>query len=336
MKQEIANIKKAITDYTIADAASLEDFKKKFISKNGAIKKLFDSLKSLDTDLKKDLGLLINELKNLANDKFNSAISLLGVSSADNTSSYDDFTLPTLDVMGGLHPITIIERNIVELFIKIGFRVAEGPEIEDDWHNFTALNFEKNHPARDMQDTFFIKNSDKLLRTHTSSVQIRVMEKNSPPLKIISLGRVFRNEAISSRANSMFHQVECLNVGNDISILDMEETIFYFVEQVFGSSTDIRFRSSFFPFTTPSIEVDITCQICNSKGCKICKQTGWVELGGAGMIDPNVLKNCNIEPKKYSGFAFGMGIERIAMLKYKIDDVRMFLENDIRFLKQFI
>jgi phenylalanyl-tRNA synthetase alpha chain len=238
--------------------------------------------------------------------------------------------------LGSLHPLSITRKRILEIFERIGFNVSYGPEIEDDWHNFTALNFPENHPAREMQDTFFIeKDPDIALRTHTSSVQVRVMEKQKPPIRTLSPGRVFRNEAISVRAHCIFHQVEGLYVDKNVSFADLKQTMLYFSKEFFGKDTKIRLRPSYFPFTEPSAELDISCFICNQKGCKICKHTGWVEIGGCGMVDPNVLKNCNIDPEEYTGFAFGMGIERITMLKYQINDIRLFTENDVRFLRQF-
>jgi phenylalanyl-tRNA synthetase alpha chain len=245
--------------------------------------------------------------------------------------------------LGTVHPLTLTRNRIVEIFERIGFNVSEGPEVEDDWHNFTALNFPHNHPAREMQDTFFIekqgkgedKNDDIALRTHTSSVQIRVMENQKPPIRTLSPGRVFRNEAISARAHCVFHQVEGLYVDENVSFADLKQTLYHFAKEMFGKNTKIRFRPSYFPFTEPSAEVDISCFICDSKGCNVCKYSGWVEIMGCGMVDPNVLANCGIDPEKYTGFAFGMGIERIAMLKYQINDLRLFTENDVRFLRQF-
>ena len=238
--------------------------------------------------------------------------------------------------LGSLHPITIIRNKIVDIFTRVGYTVSEGPEIEDDWHNFTALNFPENHPARDMQDTFFIEtNPDIALRTHTSSVQVRVMENTKPPIRTISPGRVYRNEAISARAHCFFHQVEGLYIDENVSFADMKQTLLYFAQEMFGENTDIRLRPSYFPFTEPSAEMDVTCFLCGGKGCNICKYTGWVEIMGCGMVDPQVLDNCKIDSKRYTGFAFGMGIERIAMLKFNVKDLRIFSENDVRFLRQF-
>lgn len=247
-----------------------------------------------------------------------------------------DFTLPVNRDLGTRHPLSLVRNQIIEIFSRIGFTVEEGPEIEDDWHNFTALNFPKDHPARDMQDTFFIEKSpDIALRTHTSSVQVRVMENNQPPVRSIFPGRVFRNEAISARAHCIFHQVEGLYIDENVSFADLKQTLMYFAKEMFGENTGIRLRPSYFPFTEPSAEMDISCHICGGEGCNICKYTGWVEILGCGMVDPNVLENAGIDSEKFTGFAFGMGIERITMLKYQIKDLRLFFENDIRFLKQF-
>jgi phenylalanyl-tRNA synthetase alpha chain len=254
-----------------------------------------------------------------------------------NSQEALDFTLPVPpDAVGSRHPLTIVRERMLQIFERMGFNISEGPEIEDDWHNFTALNFPLNHPAREMQDTFFVeKNPDVVLRTHTSSVQIRVMEKQKPPIRTISPGRVYRNEAISARAHCMFHQIEGLYVDKNVSFADLKQTLFHFVRELFGIEMEVRFRPSFFPFTEPSAEIDISCLICKGKGCNVCKHSGWVEIGGAGMLDPDVLKNCKIDAEEYSGFAFGMGIERIAMLKYQVRDLRLYTENDIRFLNQF-
>jgi len=247
-----------------------------------------------------------------------------------------DLSLPVHGTLGSRHPLSIVRNDIIDIFSRIGFTVSEGPEIEDDFHNFTALNFPADHPARDMQDTFFIeKDPDIALRTHTSSVQVRVMETTQPPIRTISPGRVFRNEAISARAHCIFHQVEGLYVDENVSFADLKQTLFYFAKELFGEETKTRFRPSYFPFTEPSAEMDVSCNICGGKGCNVCKYTGWVEILGCGMVDPNVLESCNIDSKKYTGFAFGMGIERITMLKYQINDLRLFFENDLKFLEQF-
>ena len=286
---------------------------------------------------KKVYGQKINELKNLAQNKFQELIKSLEKKEDSAESAPYDLTLPSAKgALGSLHPITITRNRIIEIFEKIGFNVSDGPEIEDDWHNFTALNFPPNHPAREMQDTFFIeKNPDIALRTHTSSVQIRVMENEKPPIRTLCPGRVFRNEAISARAHCIFHQVEGFYVNENVSFVDLKQTLFHFAKEMFGKDTKVRYRPSYFPFTEPSAEIDISCNICKGVGCNVCKYTGWVEIAGSGMIDPNVLDNCGIDSEKYTGFAFGMGIERIAMLMWEINDLRLFTENDIRFLDQF-
>ncbi|MEX2591820.1 MAG: phenylalanine--tRNA ligase subunit alpha [Anditalea sp.] len=328
------------TDIERAEANSsdeLESYRMKYISKKSVVGELFAEMRLIPNEQKKAYGQAINQVKQLAEDKFRELIEKVN----DNTKSFKsievDLTLPASNVaVGGIHPLTSTKQRIIEIFERIGFNLSEGPEIEDDWHNFTALNFPENHPAREMQDTFFIeKNPDMALRTHTSSVQVRVMENQPPPIRTLSPGRVFRNEAISARAHCIFHQVEGLYVDENVSFADLKQTLYHFAKEMFGKHTKVRFRPSYFPFTEPSAEIDISCQLCGGKGCNICKGTGWVEIGGAGMVDPNVLENCRIDSEQYTGFAFGMGIERIAMLKYQINDLRLFTENDIRFLKQF-
>jgi phenylalanyl-tRNA synthetase alpha chain len=277
----------------------------------------------------------VNELKNKVEEKFHSLQEVFDAQASQITGNKIDLTLPAEPyTLGARHPISITRSRILEIFSHIGFTIAEGPEIEDDWHNFSALNFPENHPARDMQDTFFIEGG-MALRTHTSSVQVRVMESTKPPIRILAPGRVYRNEAISARAHCFFHQVEGLYVDQGVSFADLKQTLFYFAKEMFDEKTKTRFRPSYFPFTEPSAEMDITCLICGGIGCNVCKHTGWVEILGCGMVDPSVLDNCKIDSKKYTGFAFGMGIERIAMLKYRINDLRLFSENDVRFLKQF-
>ena len=338
MINEIERLKGEIEDFLAEDQEGLENYRLKFISRKGRLTELFGELKKVPTAEKREMGLALNELKNRAQTRFKQLINEVN-SKSDNqkTDADTDLTLPPLpDPKGSLHPLTIIRSQIVEIFQRIGFNLSEGPEIEDDWHNFTALNFPPNHPAREMQDTFFIqKNPDIALRTHTSSVQIRVMENQKPPIRTLSLGRVFRNEAISARAHCIFHQCEGLYVDYNVSFVDLKQTLLHFAQEMFLTGTKVRFRPSYFPFTEPSAEFDISCQICNGSGCNICKYTGWVEIAGSGMVDPNVLANCNIAPDQYTGFAFGMGLERIAMLKFQIDDLRLFTENDVRFLRQF-
>ena len=313
----------------------LESFRLKFIGRNNVLNELFAEFKDVPSDQKRILGPALNQLKTLAQDKLK---ALSGSLKAHHGSSADiDVTMPGIsNTEGSIHPITQTKNRIIEIFERQGFNVEDGPEIDNDWNNFTALNFPENHPAREMQDTYFIeRDPDVLLRTHTSNVQIRLMNKKKPPIRSIMPGRVYRNEAISARAHCFFHQVEGLVVGENISFRDLKNTLYHFSKEMFGKETKIRLRPSYFPFTEPSAEIDISCFICGGSGCKICKQTGWVEIGGSGMVDPNVLANCGIDPEQYSGFAFGMGIERITMLKYQIDDLRLFSENDVRFLKQF-
>jgi phenylalanyl-tRNA synthetase alpha chain len=301
------------------------------------ISQLFDEFKNVPNDQKRNVGAAMNELKSAATERFNELIASSKQKKSQNTKATIDPTLPSQPfTLGGLHPINLVKNRMIQIFERQGFNVAEGPEMEDDWHNFTALNFPENHPAREMQDTYFLsRNPDQLLRTHTSTVQIRLMEENKPPFRSIMPGTVYRNEAISARAHCFFHQVEGLYIDKNVGFKDLKQTLYFFAREFFGKDTQIRFRPSFFPFTEPSAEIDISCFICQGEGCKICKHSGWVEIGGSGMVDPNVLESCGIDPEVYSGFAFGMGIERITMLKYQIDDIRLFSENDLRFLRQF-
>ena len=337
MFEKADQIKKEISNAIANTQDELEAFRMRFISKKSIVGELFTELKNVPNENKREFGAKINEVKQAAQDKFKELISKLEEESKGSNKVDFDLTLPPQPSnVGSIHPITATRNRIVEIFERIGFNVSEGPEIEDDWHNFTALNFPENHPAREMQDTFFIeKNPDIALRTHTSSVQVRVMENKKPPIRTLSPGRVFRNEAISARAHCIFHQVEGLYVDENVSFVDLKQTLLHFAKEMFGKDTKVRYRPSYFPFTEPSAEIDISCNICKGKGCNICKYSGWVEIAGSGMVDPNVLENCGIDSEKYTGFAFGMGIERIAMLKYQINDLRLFTENDIRFLKQF-
>jgi phenylalanyl-tRNA synthetase alpha chain len=333
-------IKQILAEIAAATATSpdeLEVYRMRFISKKSVVGELFALMREIPNEDKKEFGQLINSVKNAAEDKFQELIQSLNEGPKQKNTNELDLTLPAGNLpIGGIHPLTATRQRIIEIFERIGFNLSEGPEIEDDWHNFTALNFPENHPAREMQDTFFIeKNPDVALRTHTSSVQVRVMEKEKPPIRTLSPGRVFRNEAISARAHCIFHQVEGLYVDENVGFADLKQTLYHFAKEMFGKETKVRFRPSYFPFTEPSAEIDISCLICGGKGCNICKGSGWVEIGGSGMVDPNVLENCGIDSGKYTGFAFGMGIERIAMLKYQINDLRLFTENDIRFLQQF-
>ena len=337
MFQKVEEIKEELAKITASTEAELEEFRMRFISRKSVVASLFDEFKNVPNDQKRAFGQKLNELKEIANERFQELIQQVKQQQANLEQSSIDVTLPPIpNQVGSLHPLTIVKNRLIQIFERQGFNVSEGPEIEDDWHNFTALNFPENHPAREMQDTYFIeKNPDTLLRTHTSTVQIRLMEQGKPPFRSIMPGRVYRNEAISARAHCFFHQVEGLYVDKRVGFKDLKQTLYFFAREFFGKDTQIRFRPSFFPFTEPSAEIDISCFICGGDGCKICKHTGWVEIGGSGMVDPNVLEQCGIDPNEYSGFAFGMGIERIAMLKYQIDDIRLFSENDIRFLNQF-
>ena len=321
----------------------LEQFRLRFLGKKGVLNDLFAKMKEVVPEERKSYGLMVNELKVAAEEKINTFKEQFD-QSEQTADSGQDLTLPAYPLSSGtFHPLTIVRRQIINIFSCIGFNVSDGPEIEDDWHNFSALNFPPEHPARDMQDTFFINleaspahyKGPLALRTHTSSIQVRVMENQPPPIRTICPGRVYRNEAISARAHCFFHQVEGFYIDEKVSFADLKQTLLYFAQEMFGAETKIRLRPSYFPFTEPSAEMDISCTICKGKGCNICKYTGWVEILGCGMIDPAVLENCKIDAEKYSGFAFGMGIERITMLKYSIKDLRIFSENDVRFLDQF-
>ncbi len=336
MIEQIQKIEEEIAAFKVNDASEVEKFRIHFLGSKGLIKGLYALLREVPNEKKKEIGQKINDLRATAETKLNSVKK--SSKTIVNKKIEEDLSKPVEEnSLGSHHPLSIIKREIVDIFNKIGFSISEGPEIEDDWHNFSALNFPPEHPARDMQDTFFIqKGEDEIaLRTHTSSVQVRVMENNQPPIRTISPGRVYRNEAISARAHCFFHQVEGLYIDEDVSFADLKQTLLYFAKEMFGEKAEIRLRPSYFPFTEPSAEVDVSCTICNSKGCNVCKYTGWLEILGCGMVDPNVLESSNIDSKKYSGFAFGMGIERIAQLKYKVNDLRIYSENDIRFLNQF-
>ena len=336
MKARIENLLNEVATLTAHDPEEVEQLRLKYLSKKGLVSVLFDEFRNVPAQQKKEIGQLLNHLRNAAQDRIESLKAMF----EDKEEVIDkemDLSRP-IDHMdpGTRHPLSIVRNEIIRIFGQIGYTVAEGPEIEDDWHNFRALNFPQEHPARDMQDTFFIeRNPDILLRTHTSSVQIRTMETEKPPIRKIFPGRVFRNEAISARAHCIFHQVEGLYVDRNVSFMDMKQTLLYFAREMFSESTEIRLRPSFFPFTEPSGELDVSCNICGGKGCNICKYTGWVEILGCGMVDPAVLDNCGIDSTVYTGFAFGMGIERIALLKYQVRDLRLFFENDLRFLRQF-
>ena len=332
VKEHILEVEKFQADTIDA----LEQFRIQYLGKKGIMNDLFLAFKEVPNQEKKEFGQALNELKTKAAEKVQSLKEALE-QKEESSGSGIDLTMSSEPMrLGSRHPLSIVKNEIIEIFARLGFTISEGPEIEDDWHNFTALNLPDEHPARDMQDTFFIQSDpDILLRTHTSSVQVRYMENNTAPIRTISPGRVFRNEAISARAHCIFHQVEGLYIDENVSFADLKQTLLYFAQELFGSETEIRLRPSYFPFTEPSAEVDISCNICSGKGCNICKYTGWVEILGCGMVDPNVLENCGIDSKKYTGFAFGMGVERITMLKYQIKDLRLFFENDVRFLEQF-
>jgi phenylalanyl-tRNA synthetase alpha chain len=334
--QQIENLRKEITAFSVEVKNPAEVFRIKFIGSNGSVKSLMGEMKNVAPQEKREMGKVLNELKLFAETRYEELKKTTGnLTEAIETEL--DLTLPgDTFPLGSRHPIGIVRNKIVSIFQRLGFAVAEGPEIEDDWHNFTALNLPENHPARDMQDTFYVsQNPAWMLRTHTSSVQVREMEKGKLPIRIICPGRVYRNETISARAHCFFHQVEGLYIADSVSFADLKQTLYFFVKEMFGEDIKVRFRPSYFPFTEPSAEMDITCLICGGVGCNVCKHTGWVEILGCGMVHPNVLENCGIDSKKYSGFAFGMGIERITMLKYQIKDLRIFSENDLRFLKQF-
>ncbi len=336
MMTQIHDIAKEIAAYQINEPSDIEKFRIRFLGSKGLIKSLYVLLREVPNEQKKEFGQKINDLRSSAETKLDEYKTSSNKSSESKWSG--DLSRPVGELnLGSHHPLTIIKREITDIFNKIGFSISEGPEIEDDWHNFSALNFPPEHPARDMQDTFFIQKGDEeiALRTHTSSVQVRIMENNQPPIRTISPGRVYRNEAISARAHCFFHQVEGLYIDEGVSFADLKQTLLYFAKELFGETAEIRLRPSYFPFTEPSAEVDVSCTICKSKGCNVCKYTGWLEILGCGMVDPNVLESSGIDSKKYSGFAFGMGIERIAQLKFKVNDLRIYSENDIRFLNQF-
>ncbi len=333
---KVENYKKEIAAEQVTNGEELEAFRIKYLGSKGLLKTIMSEMKTVAPDDKRAAGQLLNEFKVYVQEHFDTLQQSTGAGTG-KAADATDYSMPGAPLpMGSRHPISIVQNKIISIFRSLGFSVAEGPEIEDDWHNFTALNLPEHHPARDMQDTFYLNEMPAwLLRTHTSNVQIREMEKGELPLRIICPGRVYRNETISARAHCFFHQVEGLYIAEQVSFADLKQTLYFFVKAMFGEEIGIRFRPSYFPFTEPSAEMDITCLICHGKGCNVCKKIGWVEILGCGMVHPNVLENCNIDPKKYTGFAFGMGIERITMLKYQIKDLRLFSENDQRFLQQF-
>ena len=334
--KNIEDLRNEIQQFKISNAEELEQFRVNFLSKKSEIQAMLGNIKNVVAEQRKAFGQQVNELKQMAQQMFEENKQKLE-NAVVYTQSESDLTRPATAVeTGSLHPISLVMNEVCSIFENIGFTVVDGPEVEDDWHVFSALNFPEEHPARDMQDTFFIDvRPDIVLRTHTSSLQVRAMEKQKPPIRVICPGRVFRNEVITSRSHCIFHQVEGLYIAENVSFADMKQTLLYFAQKMFGEETKIRLRPSYFPFTEPSAEMDIECKICGGKGCSLCKHSGWVEVLGCGMVDPNVLENCNIDSKKYTGYAFGIGIERMTMLKYKTNDIRLFFENDIRFLQQF-
>ena len=335
MIDKIKSLLQEVEKIKAANAEELEALRIKYLSKKGEISMLMNDFRNVPAEQKREVGKFINELKETAQNKINELKE-----SFENTQTINndiDLTRSAYPLeLGTRHPLSLVKKEICDIFGRLGFSIAEGPEIEDDWHVFSSLNFAEDHPARDMQDTFFIQhNPDVLLRTHTSSVQSRVMEKQEPPIRFICPGRVYRNEAISYRAHCFFHQVEALYVDKNVSFADLKQALLFFAKEMFGPETKIRLRPSYFPFTEPSAEMDISCDLCGGKGCAFCKHTGWVEILGCGMVDPNVLENCGIDSKVYTGYALGMGIERITNLKYRVKDLRMFSENDVRFLREF-
>ncbi len=338
MIEKINNLLKEVETAVINSKEQVEEIRIKWLSKKGEVSALFEDFKNVPNELKKEVGQKLNELKTKAQDKINTLKEQFEEIKNTTDAKNIDLTVPATPLLqnGSRHPLSLVKNQIIEIFNRIGFTVSDGREIEDDWHNFSALNTPENHPARDMQDTFYVSlNPEMVLRTQTSSVQVHIMEYQKPPIRTISPGRVYRNEAISARAHCQFHQVEGLYIDEKVSFADLKQTLLYFAKEMFGAETKIRLRPSYFPFTEPSAEMDISCTICKGSGCNVCKYTGWVEILGCGMVDPQVLTNCGIDASKYKGFAFGMGIERITMLKYQIKDLRLFFENDVRFLKQF-
>ena len=334
--KQINAYKSEMEGYTAADEQGVEAFRIKYLGTKGLVKNIMGELKTVPAEQRKEAGLLLNAFKQAAESRYEDLKKLTANGQPDATATID-LSLPGDPVtVGTRHPISLVRNRIISIFHRLGFAVADGPEIEDDWHNFTALNLPENHPARDMQDTFYIsQNPAWLLRTHTSNVQIREMEKKELPIRIICPGRVYRNETISARAHMFFHQVEGLYIDENVSFADLKQTLYFFVQEMFGHDAKVRFRPSYFPFTEPSAEMDITCTICGGSGCQLCKQTGWVEILGCGMVHPAVLQNCGIDPERYTGYAFGMGVERITQIKYNVNDLRLYSQNDLRFLQQF-
>ena len=342
MNTKISDLLNRVEQFSTNNAAEIEDFRVKMVGKKGELTALMEEFKGVAPELKREYGQKLNALKQAILAKIEALREAAEASNSSQTKIGDTSRPGTAEQLGSRHPISLVKNEIIEIFARMGYTVADGPEIEDDHHVFSALNFPPEHPARDMQDTFFIsKNSsepsekDILLRTHTSSIQVRTMERQKPPIRVSCPGRVFRNEAISYRAHCIFHQIEGLYIDKNVSFADLKQSLLYFAKELFGESTQIRMRPSYFPFTEPSAEVDVSCNLCGGKGCPVCKGTGWLEILGCGMVDPNVLIANNIDPNEYSGFAFGMGVERIAMLKFGVKDLRLYFENDVRFLHQF-
>jgi phenylalanyl-tRNA synthetase alpha chain len=333
---KIQNYKQEIDATIVSDANAVEEFRIKWLGTKGILKSIMGEMRNVAAEQKKEAGQMLNDFKLFVEEKFESYQSIKSDSTQENIHQID-WSLPGSPIpVGSRHPLSVVRNKIVSIFQRLGFAIAEGPEIEDDWHNFGAMNLPEDHPARDMQDTFYIsQNPSWLLRTHTSSVQARVMENQKPPIRVICPGRVYRNETISARAHCFFHQVEGLYIDENVSFADLKQTLYFFVQEMFGKDVKVRFRPSYFPFTEPSAEMDISCLICESKGCNVCKHTGWVEILGSGMVHPKVLENFGIDGNKYTGFAFGMGVERICQLKYQVNDLRLYSQNDVRFLKQF-
>jgi phenylalanyl-tRNA synthetase alpha chain len=334
--EQIESYKQEMASYQVANAEELEAFRIKFLGTKGTVKSVMAEMKNVQAERKKEFGQVLNAFKIFAEERFEALKESL-TSTSQQTQPDFDWSLPGDPIpVGTRHPLSIVRNQMASIFKRLGFAIAEGPEIEDDWHNFTALNLPENHPARDMQDTFYLnQNPDYLLRTHTSSVQARIMEKQKPPIRIICPGRVYRNETISARAHCFFHQLEGLYVDEHVSFADLKQTLYFFVQEMFGKDVKVRFRPSYFPFTEPSAEMDISCTVCGGRGCSLCKHTGWVEILGCGMVHPKMLDNFNIDSNKFTGFAFGMGVERICQLKFRVNDLRLYSQNDVRFLRQF-
>ena len=336
MNPKVEEIKQQLDQFFVEGGAHLEEFRLQFLSKKSELQQLLGEIKNVEPELRKEFGQVVNNLKQYAQELFDTYKDRIENATPVHASEIDVTRPATLYTSGALHPVSIVMNQVCEIFEKIGFSSVSGPDIEDDWHVFSALNFPQEHPARDMQDTFFVNvNPELLLRTHTSSLQVRTMESCPPPIRVICPGRVYRNETITARSHCIFHQVEGLYIAKNVSFAEMKQVLLFFAKEMFGEETKIRLRPSYFPFTEPSAEMDIECKICGGKGCNVCKYSGWVEILGCGMVDPNVLDNCGINSKEYSGYAFGLGIERMAMLKFKINDIRLYFENDVRFLSQF-